>query len=426
MNWQMVPLRQVARLESGFGFPRERQGDKDQEFPFFRVSDMNIPGNEVFMEKHSNTVSATVLRELSARAFPTGTVIFPKIGAAIATEKKRILAKPATYDNNVMGAVPKREVHSKFLYYWFLQLKLADHANPGHVPSIRKSVMEELQFPVVPPSEQARIVALLDQADALRRLRREADTKAGRILPALFLAMFGDPATNPRGWQMTTIGSVLAAADYGTSTKATDDGMGLPLIRMGNVGYDGGLQLGDLKYVELNESDASKYRLQQGDVLFNRTNSKELVGKTGLWDVDLDAVLASYFIRVRVDRTQVEPAFLWAYMNSAYMKRVLHATARGAIGQANINTSELRALPMYLPRTDLQQSFVRQMQSVRDALPPVKETSDLDDLFALLLRRAFSGQLTAKWREAHMTELLAELEQQTRALNLLPALHAAP
>lgn len=78
------------------------------------------------MESHSNTVSAATLKELGARAFPKGTVIFPKIGAAIGTEKKRILVKSATFDNNVMGAVPKGNVHPKFLYYWFLQLKLME------------------------------------------------------------------------------------------------------------------------------------------------------------------------------------------------------------------------------------------------------------------------------------------------------------
>ena len=77
MTWRTVPLHKVASLESGFGFPRENQGDENQEFPFFRVSDMNIPGNEVFMENHSNTVSAATLKELGARAFPAGTVIFP-------------------------------------------------------------------------------------------------------------------------------------------------------------------------------------------------------------------------------------------------------------------------------------------------------------------------------------------------------------
>ncbi len=109
--------------------------------------------------------------------------------------------------------------------------------------------------------------------DDLRRLRREVDAKGARILPALFLKMFGDPATNPMGWPMTAVGAVLTATDYGTSTRASDDGAGLPLIHMGNVSYDGNLVLDDLKYVDLPDSEVAKFRLQAGDILFNRTNS---------------------------------------------------------------------------------------------------------------------------------------------------------
>ncbi len=119
-----------------------------------------------------------------------------------------------------------------------------------------------------------------------------------------------------------------------------------------------------------------------------------------------------------MDREQVLPVFLWAFMNSAYMKRVLCATARGAIGQANINTSELRALPLYKPPLAIQQYFTERVRVIQSILPRPIERNDLDDLFSLMLQRAFSGQLTAKWREAHMKELLAEMEQQARLLNL--------
>lgn len=418
MNWPTIPLHKVASLESGFGFPLDYQGEEHQEFPFFRVSDMNIPGNEVFMMNHTNTVSKGTLHELRAKVFPSGTIIFPKIGAAIATEKKRILTRPSTFDNNVMAAIPREVVHPKFLYYWFLQLRLADLANTGHVPSIRKSVMEDVPFPFNALSEQARVIELLDEADRLRRLSSDAGAKAARILPALFLNMFGDPATNPKGWEPTTVGQVLKATDYGTSTKASEDGTGLPLIRMGNVDYAGNLDLHDLKFVSLPAAEAAKYRLEKGDLLFNRTNSIDLVGKTGLWDVDLDAVLASYFIRVRVDKEQVEPEFLWAYMNSAFMKSILRATARGAIGQANINTTELRSLPLSKPPLDLQRNFVEKMRAIRHTIPAADASAKLEALFSLLLQRAFSGQLTARWREAHMKELLAEMAVQARQLNL--------
>ena len=317
----------------------------------------------------------------------------------------------------------------KFLYYWvqhkqFVEFLVAN-ATGASYPAVSDSIVKRAPLPLPPPSEQSRIVELLDQADALRRLRRVADAKAANILPALFLKMFGDPASNPMGWAVKAVGDVLTSADYGSSTRASDDGKGLPLIRMGNVSYEGNLLLDDLKFVELSDADAKKYRLEEDDILFNRTNSLDLVGKTGIWGGEMDAVVASYFIRIRVDREMIEPVFLWAYMNCSYMKRVLRATARGAIGQANINTNELRAFPLYLPPLEKQQEFVRKVGAIKESLPTATDKSDLNYLFEVLQRRAFSGELTAKWRQAHMTELLTEMQQQAKALNLPLAGNAA-
>ena len=321
----------------------------------------------------------------------------------------------------VLRANP-RYLNPKYLYYWVQHREFVDYlisnVTGASYPAVTDNLFRRCRMPLATPTEQFRIVELLDEADRLRRLRRDADAKAARILPALFLEMFGDPATNPKAWPVVTVGSAIQDADYGTSTKASDNGSGLPLIRMGNVSYDGNLFLDDLKYVELQDQEIPKFRLENGDLLFNRTNSKELVGKTGIWDVDMEAVLASYFIRVRVDRTQIEPNFLWAFMNSSYMKRELRATARGAIGQSNINTTELRAFPMYKPPLAVQVSFSKRVSAIKSAIPSTKRSNDLESLFTVMLQRAFSGQLTAKWHKVRNNELLAELEQQARLLNL--------
>jgi type I restriction enzyme S subunit len=92
---------------------------------------------------------------------------------------------------------------------------------------------------------------------------------------------------------------------------------------MGNVTYDGSLDTTDLKHIEIEDDEREKAAVHHGDILFNRTNSKELVGKTGLWDGRFEAVAASYFIRLRVDRRICHPAYLWAFMNTGFMKRTL-------------------------------------------------------------------------------------------------------
>lgn len=394
MSWRTVPLHMVASLESGFGFPRGNQGDENQEFPFFRVSDMNIPGNEVFMKNHSNTVSAAILKELGARAFPAGTVIFPKIGAAIATEKKRILTKPATYDNNVMGAVPKDAVAPRFLYYWFLRLKLADFANPGHVPSIRKSVMEEIPFPVVAPSEQFRIVELLDEADRLRRLRREADIKAARILPVLFLKMFGDPATNPMGWSIASF-----ANTFDDTTAGNEKLQSSQFLEAGKIAV---VDQGQSQIAGYSDDVSIAYRGKLPVIVFG--------DHTRIFKfIDHPFVLGADGVRVLTPKPKVNPLF--AYWHC----KLLNIPSAGY----SRHFKYLKEKSFICPGQALQDRFSELTQTMTLQTSVLeKAAAKVEQLFSVLLDNAFSGQLTAQWREGHMQELLAEMAQQARALNL--------
>ncbi|MEN8893651.1 restriction endonuclease subunit S [Planktotalea arctica] len=229
----------------------------------------------------------------------------------------------------------------------------------------------KILIPLKSLDEQQDIVTALDHAAQVRRRANEARAKARSLIPALFEDMFGDPANNPMGWPMTSVGELLFAATYGTSEKANENGVGLPIIRMGNVLTDGQLNTDNLKHLAIEGSKREKCELLKGDLLFNRTNSKELVGKTGLWDGRFEAVAASYFIRLRLDAELADPVYVWAFFNTGHMKKVLFDTARGAIGQANINAKELKSFKIAKPPLPLQQMFAQkvvEVQAIADAL----------------------------------------------------------
>jgi type I restriction enzyme S subunit len=418
MIWGTVPLHAVATLESGYGFPPEHQGDQNQEFPFFRVSDMNILGNEVFMHNHSNTVSASVLKELGARTFPPGTVIFPKIGAAIGTEKKRILVKPSTYDNNVMGAVPKEWVNPKFLYYWFLQLKLADYANPGHVPSIRKSVMEKIPFPLLALSEQERIVELLDVADRLLRLRRQADAKASRILPLIFEGMFGKPFEDMR-WDRRSMGELVTLIRNGTTADQNTHGAGFPVTRIETISA-GCINPERVRYVDLSDAEVVKWRLQPGDILFSHINSEAHIGKTAIY-VGVPEILVHgmNLLLLRPDPTKVEPDYLLALLNTSDVRAAYRSRCKRAVNQASLNQKDIASLDVPVPPMELQRRFSVRASLVLEVLATESHGWEkLHRLFNNLLRQALSGQLTAGWRKSRIKELQFEIDQQSRSLNL--------
>lgn len=129
---------------------------------------MNLRGNEVAMHSASNYIDIATAEQLRTRPAPAGTIVFPKIGATLKTNKKRILSRMSAYDNNVMGLIPTPKINPRFLYYWMQEVDLASIANDsGAVPSIRKSDMANTPFPLLPINEQHRVVSILDKFDSL-------------------------------------------------------------------------------------------------------------------------------------------------------------------------------------------------------------------------------------------------------------------
>jgi type I restriction enzyme, S subunit len=205
--------------------------------------------------------------------------------------------------------------------------------------------------------------------------------------------MFGDPANNPKKWPTGKISDLLESASYGTSEKSESVGE-FPVLRMNNLTRSGELNLDNLKYMDLPFKDQDRYLVKAGDVLFNRTNSAELVGKTAMVPTSAPTLAyAGYLVRLRVN-TENEPLYLARFLNSDYAKRMLRGMCKSIIGMANINATEIQKMRIALPPLPLQQTFATRIQAI-EALKSTHRTAlaQLDALFASLQHRAFSGML---------------------------------
>ena len=212
-------------------------------------------------------------------------------------------------------------------------------------------------FPINLPSaeEQEQIVATLDGIEHLIALRKEEIASLDELVKSRFIELFGDPIANQFGWDTTNIGAIVTEVRYGTSRPAVENGK-YPYLRMNNLTFDGHLDLKDLKRIDIPEEEIEKCIVRKGDVLFNRTNSVELVGKTCVFDLDEEMVIAGYIIRVRLGQKMI-PTVFSAFMNSQPIKELLRGMAKGAVNQANINAQELQSIRIYLPPIDLQEQF---------------------------------------------------------------------
>jgi len=171
--------------------------------------------------------------------------------------------------------------------------------------------------------------------------------------------------------------SLISLVQYGTSEKANTSGDGVPIIRMNNL-VDGELDLTNLKHICLPKDEVEKLKLKEGDILFNRTNSKELVGKCAVFHANGDFVFASYLIRVRANVAKADPDFLAYVINSPIGRQQINALSRQIIGQANVNSEELRGLQIPSPPPTVQKEMMRRVMNGR--MEMARECKAADEL----------------------------------------------
>lgn len=248
--------------------------------------------------------------------------------------------------------------------------------------------LENLSIPLPPLAEQQRIAGVLNQTTSILELARQEVREIDESRSALFESLF--PASN---YPVSTIGNFFSETQYGSSKKSGEAGK-YPMLRMGNLSSTGSISYSDLKYLDLEEKEINKYTLRNRDILFNRTNSKELVGKTAVYYGEGDQVAyAGYLIRCRTNDLAT-PEFISGFLNSRIGKAQLFQRAKAIVGMANINAKELRTLRIPSVPVAEQEKYTsasRQLEDLRLAVE--KKIEKLEELQKSLSTRAFAGQL---------------------------------
>lgn len=240
--------------------------------------------------------------------------------------------------------------------------KISEVALGANINNIRNEHIDSLDIPVYSTSEREDVIKKIFLLQEIINDRRDELVKLDELIKSRFVEMFGDPIKNPKNWEVVTIGDVTTDVRYGTSKPAVEGGR-YPYLRMNNLTDNGHLDLNDLKYIDIQDGEIEKCVVRKGDVLFNRTNSIDLVGKTAVFDLPNDMVIAGYLIRVRLNE-RILPEVLSQYMNLEAIKVILRSMAKGAVNQANINAKELQSIKVYVPDIELQTEFVEMKKQI--------------------------------------------------------------
>ena len=248
--------------------------------------------------------------------------------------------------------------------------------------------LKNYKIPLYSTEQQSEIVSVLDTLQSIICNRKYELQMLDNLIKARFVEMFGDPIENPKNWKITTVGDIVTEVRYGTSKPAVEGGQ-YPYLRMNNLTADGHLDLHDLKYIDISDEEIEKCVVRTGDVLFNRTNSIDLVGKTAVFDLSEEMVIAGYIIRVRLKKNMLPEVFS-EYMNLKALKDILRSMAKGAVNQANINAQELQSIKIYLPVIELQKQFVTIKTQIDKSKATVQKALDETQLlFDSLMQKYF-------------------------------------
>ncbi|MEV0177093.1 restriction endonuclease subunit S [Streptomyces sp. NPDC050803] len=362
-----------------------------------RVSDMNLPGNERILGESQRWSAKPGAKSATC---PPGSVIFPKRGGAIGTNKKRLVERPCVLDPNVMAVEPlPGRLDSGYLYHWFKSFDLSSIANGSSVPQLNKKDLAPLRIPLPSIPVQRRIAQVLDRVDALRAKRGEAIALLDDLAQSIFLDMFGDPVANPKSWERLPLGSVLDRIDSGRSPVCLDRPAAKEewgVLKLGAVtqcvyrpAENKALPEGAAKEIE-NE-------VRVGDLLFSRKNTSELVAAVAYVRNTRERLLIPDLIFRLVPKrgAQVDKAYLHGLLTYPSKREKVRSLASGsAASMPNISKAKLLSLECELPPLVLQRQYAAKVNMLESAKSShYAHLAELDALTISLQHRAFCGEL---------------------------------
>ena len=459
-GWRRAPLRETADIVRGISFPKEARRLEPQEGSVACLRTANVQREVDWGDLWFVPEEYVKLESRYVRLFDVLISVSNSLELVGKVAQVTSLPHKSTLGAFISLLRPSTEIDAKLYYYQLtssdVQSEIRRYASTTtNISNISSSRLAEIPLSVPPLPEQHRIVAEIEKqftrlnasVAALKRVQanlkryRSSVLKAaceGKLVPteaelaraegrdyepadqllerilserrALWEAQekrarkYKEPVALdtsalselPEGWVWATLDQVSYRIQYGTSSKASSDATGIPVLRMGNI-QDGDLDLSNLKYLSAQDVDVQKTLLEHGDLLFNRTNSAELVGKCAVFKgAPSRACFASYLIRISFEGFL--PEFACAYINSEHGRRYISQVRNQQVGQANVNGTKLAAMPIPVPPLGEQRRIVAEVERRLSVAQKAEVSIEanlrrVERLRQSILKQAFSGKL---------------------------------
>ena len=374
-GWEYKKLGEVCTIKAGYT-PQKNELSDNGAYPYYKVADMNTLGNDVYLDITSSyKIDANKL-------FPKGAIVFPKNGAAVSTNKKRILKYDSIVDLNTGVAIFPKSINEKFAYYWFIDTDFKKYVRGGALPTLDIKSLKDKPFPSIDKSIQLAIVSELDKINELIRLKKEQLKDFDNLAQSLFYEIFGDPVENEKGWEVKKLNEIVSdncSISYGIVQPGDGIENGVPVVRpvdmTGTFVYRQGL-----KNTTKEISDSYKRTILKGNEILMCVR-----GTTGLI-----AMASSELRGCNVTRgiTPIECGkscnkwFIYYQISNSSIQQYIAEYTRG-IALKQINMKDVRDIPLCLPPLPLQHLFAQRIEQIEHQKAEVqKAITDLETLLA--------------------------------------------
>ncbi|MBN2531782.1 MAG: restriction endonuclease subunit S [Spirochaetales bacterium] len=399
-DWCECKLFDIGTIFSG-GTPKTSIKEYwGNEIAWITPADLSNYSSKL-IEKGRKSITKLGLIKSSAKLMPKGSILF----SSRAPIGYTVIAKNELCTNQGFKSIfPHEHILSDFIYYYLKASKnlATKNASGTTFPEISATKFGELPFPLAPLPEQRAIVAKIEQLFSeldngianLKAVKEKLEIYRQAVLKKAFEGELTD--IDKITW--LSLSEVCHNVEYGTSAKSKKAGK-IPVLRMGNI-QNGRFDWTDLVYTS-DPIEIEKYKLEKEDVLFNRTNSPELVGKTAIYKGEHPAIFAGYLIRVNYKKDEVNGDYLNYFLNCHIAKKYGNEVKSFGVNQSNINGTKLKQYPFPYTSIKNQKAIIQEIESRLSVCDKIRQTVDealskSEALRQSILKKAFEGKLLSK------------------------------
>lgn len=376
-----------------------RNSSEDMPFQYIDLSSVDRDSKSISQTSETFPAEApSRARQLVATNDVLVATVRPNLnGVAVVSEE----FDGATASTGFCVLRPKdNKLDHRYLFHWvktpqFIQ-EMVKCSTGANYPAVSDKTVKSSKLPLPALAEQKRIAAILDKADAIRRKRQDAIALADTFLRSVFLKMFGDPVTNPMGWDQALLKDVASIGGGVTKGKKYKglELVDVPYMRVANV-QDGWIDTSDMKTISVSHADAERYSMEKGDLLLTEGGDPDKLGRGAVWDGSISPCIhQNHIFKVRFDTSIVLPEFASFLIGSIRGKRYFLRAAKQTTGIATINKTQLSNFEMLVPGIELQKQFQAAVQSAKSTKQKLEQISgESNNLFSSLQQRAFRGDL---------------------------------